>query len=362
MKPVVNIVLLGKGNVGNAWLNLFTEQQARYADFADVRLVAVANSARFLFNADGVNLSEFNEFQQLSTAGKLPVLINNVSETNLSNVVVLDITASKEVTDAYGEFAELGWNIVSANKRAMTLPSERYQLLVNKLKSNNCYWGINATVGAALPVQAAIQDLLQCGDKLLSVSGVFSGSLSYLLTKYDGKQSFTELVKQARDAGFTEPDPREDLSGTDVQRKLLILSRISGHIINLSDIKVSPLLPAELLEGDVNQFWANKDKIDAFMADAFNTAQNENKRLVYLAQTRIAHNIAQGHVELKALPEQDAVSQLSPTDNVFTLSTGFYNNNPLIIRGPGAGAEITATAVNIDLNRYITQIAVASER
>ena len=361
MKPIINLILLGKGNVGNAWLDLFIEQQVRYASFADVRLVAVANSARYLLNSEGLNLESINNFQQHSVAGNLVQLIEKVEEYDLTHVVVLDITASKDVTDAYSTFAELGWNIISANKRAMTLPSERYNFLVNKLKENKCYWGINATVGAALPIQSSMQDLLQCGDTLLSVSGVFSGSLSYLLTEYDGQQSFTDLVKKACEAGITEPDPRDDLSGTDVQRKLLILSRIAGHLINLSDIKVSPLLPESLLTGDLNQFWSNKNEIDNFMANAYEQAQQQNERLVYLAQTRIIHNVVEGKVGLQALPASDAVSQLSPTDNVFTLTTDFYSNNPLIIRGPGAGAEITATAVNIDLNKYVTQLAVAME-
>ena len=264
------------------------------------------------------------------------------------------------VADTYSEFAELGWNIISANKRPVTSSVERYKFLVNKLKANSCYWGINATVGAALPVQASLQELIQAGDRVLSISGVFSGSLSYLLTKFDGKQSFTELVRQACEAGITEPDPREDLSGTDVQRKLLILSRIAGYIINLEDIDVDPLLPNDLLAGSLADFWQRSEQIDQFMQNAFENAQRKNNKLAYLAQVRFIDKIAQGKVKLESLPVNNAMTQLTPTDNAFELVTDFYNKNPLIIRGPGAGSEVTATAVNIDLNKYITQIAVAA--
>ena len=361
MKPIINLVLLGKGNVGQSWLDLFTEQQARYAGFADVRLVAVANSARWLVNKLGLSIKCVNEFHQSSVGGNLSQLIESISSWKINNLVILDITASQEVTDRYSEFAELGWNIISANKRPMTLSVERYKFLVGKLNSKNCFWGINATVGAALPVQASIQELLHAGDKLLSVSGVFSGSLSYLLTKYDGKQSFTELVRQACEAGITEPDPRDDLSGTDVQRKLLILSRISGHIINLADIEVSSLLPEEFLQGDLNDFWARKVEIDVFMQNAFDKALLQNEKLVYLAQAKFLGKVVQGKVGLQSLSNKNAMSQLSPLDNVFSLTTEFYNHNPLIIRGPGAGAEITATAVNIDLNKFVIQIAASAE-
>ncbi|NVK24887.1 MAG: hypothetical protein HWE10_08160 [Gammaproteobacteria bacterium] len=362
MKPIINLVLLGRGNVGATWLNLFPEQQARYAAFADVQLIAVANSARFMFDTSGIRLAQASEFNQLSNAGNLAQLIQKISEQKLTNVVVLDLTASQQVADSYTEFAELGWNIVSANKRPVTASVERYKLLVQKLRSNHCYWGINATVGAALPIQTSLQELVYAGDKVMSVAGVFSGSLSYLLTKYDGKESFTDLIKQACDAGITEPDPRDDLSGTDVQRKLLILSRIAGYIINLDDISVQPLLPDSLLEGTLADFWNRKEAIDEFMAEAFNKAKSQNARLVYCAKTRFVGKVAEGRVSLESLAETNAMSQLTPSDNVFELVTDYYQSNPLIIRGPGAGAEVTAAAVNIDLNKFITQLSASAER
>ena len=357
----VNIILLGKGNVGNAWLSLFDEQKARYAEIADVRLIAVTNSTRLLMNLDGLSTNEVNSFVCSSSVGNLTELTEYVTQAKLENVLVIDATASEKVTYAYPEFAALGWNVISANKIPMTISSERYKHLISLFKTHACYWGINATVGAALPVQSSLVELIQAGDRILSINGVFSGSLSYLLVNYDGKQSFTDLIKKAGEAGFTEPDPRDDLSGADVQKKLLILSRLAGYIINLADIQVQPLLPKELLQGELTDFWDNKDKIDLYMSEKFTDAAQKNSKLVYEAKVSFVDKVAFTSVGLTILPNTNAVTQLSPTDNVFTLKTDFYNENPLIIRGPGAGAVITATAVNIDLNKFVTQLAVANE-
>jgi aspartokinase/homoserine dehydrogenase 2 len=357
----INIILLGKGNVGNAWLSLFEEQKARYAEAAKVNLIAIANSTRLLINLSGLHFNDVNDFAKTSSVGDLSTLIEQIEQARLVNVVVIDVTASEQMTHSYSEFASLGWNIISANKIPGTVSSERYKYLVNILKSNGCYWGINATVGAALPVQASLVELIQAGDKVISITGVFSGSLSYLLVNYDGKQSFTDLIKKARDAGFTEPDPRDDLSGADVQKKLLILSRLAGFIINLDDINVQPLLPKKLMQGSLNDFWDNKDKIDSYMSQKFADAEQKDSKLVYEAKVSFVDKVALTCVGLMALSKTNAVTQLSPTDNVFTLKTDFYNENPLIIRGPGAGAVITATAVNIDLNKFVTQLAIANE-
>jgi aspartokinase/homoserine dehydrogenase 2 len=357
----VNIVLLGKGNVGNAWLSLFEEQKARYADTITVNLIAVANSSKYLLNLAGLSVDEFNNFSDNSTAGNLSALTEQITQAKLDNVLVIDVTASQKITHSYPEFASLGWHIISANKIPGTVSSERYKRLISLLKSNACYWGINATVGAALPIQASLVELIQAGDRILSISGVFSGSLSYLLVNYDGKTSFTDLIKQAREAGFTEPDPRDDLSGADVQKKLLILARLAGYIINLDDIEVQPLLPAKWLKGSLDDFWGSKDQIDSYMAEQFWAAEQENKKLVYQAKVSFVDKVALTSVGLTSLPSSNAVTQLSPTDNVFTLKTDFYNENPLIIRGPGAGAIVTATAVNIDLNKFVTQLAISNE-
>ncbi len=357
----VNLILLGKGNVGSSWLTLFNEQKARYADIAQVKLVAVANSSRFMLNTNGLHLIDIDDFSRQSQVGSLSELVDMLGKKELPNVVVIDATASAAVTHSYSDFAGLGWNIVSANKIPMTISTERYKALVNSLKTNGCYWGINATVGAGLPVQSSLLELLQAGDTVMEISGVFSGSLSYLLVSYNGTTSFTDLIAQARDAGFTEPDPRDDLSGADVQKKLLILARLSGYRLNLSDIPVLPLLPKTLLSGELSDFWNNKTEIDQYMKQQFDQATLNNKKLVYQGKIQFNGKLLSASVGLEAVSIDNAGAQLSPSDNVFTLKTAFYNNNPLIIRGPGAGAIVTATAINIDLNKFITQLAVASE-
>lgn len=356
----VNIVVLGRGVVGSVWLDGSAELRSRYKGIADVKVVAVANSTRYLLNVDGLGIDQINQYAQLSDAADLSALITALDEQQLENLVVLDLTASDEVANHYLEFAQRGWNVISANKKPLTKSTERHKLVTKTFKKHGAFWGINATVGAALPVQSSLSDLLQAGDKLQSITGVFSGSLSYLLSYYDGKQSFTDLIRQAKEVGMTEPDPRDDLSGTDVQRKLLILARIAGYSLDLQDIRVSPLLPDALMAGSIEEFWANADKIDAYMAEQSASAKQANKKLAYQAKATFVQQVAEGEVGLVALPESNALTQLTPADNVFTLTTEFYQNNPLVIRGPGAGAIVTATAVNIDLNKFILQIAIAT--
>lgn len=356
----INIVVLGRGVVGSVWLDGAAELHARFRDIAKINIVAVANSTRYLLDKQGLGIEQINEYAQRSKPANLDQLITEVSALNLTNLIVLDLTASDVVANQYLEFAQRGWHVISANKIPLTKPMERHKLLVQTFRKNQCFWGINATVGAALPVQSSLSELLQAGDKLLSITGVFSGSLSYLLSYYDGQQSFIDLIRQAKEVGMTEPDPRDDLSGTDVQRKLLILARIAGYSLNLSDITVSPLLPQSLLEGDLDTFWNNAEAIDKYMADKSAEAAEQGRKLAYQAKASFVGKIAEGEVSLVSLPSENALTQLTPADNVFTLTTDFYQKNPLIIRGPGAGAIVTATAVNIDLNKYILQIAAAA--
>lgn len=356
----INVVVLGRGVVGSVWLDGSAELRSRFKNVANVKIVAVANSTRYLLDKNGLGIELLNQYAQLSKAADLHQLIGALSDLELPNLVILDLTASDIVANRYLEFAERSWNVISANKIPLTKSTERHKLLINTFRANGCFWGINATVGAALPVQSSLSDLLQAGDKLQSITGVFSGSLSYLLSYYDGEQSFTDLIKQAKEVGMTEPDPRDDLSGTDVQRKLLILARIAGYSLNLEDIRVSPLLPQSLLDGDLNDFWNNAEAIDQFMAEKSAAAKKVGQKLAYQAKATFNGNVAEGEVSLVSLPLDNALTQLTPADNVFTLTTDFYLNNPLVIRGPGAGAIVTATAVNIDLNKYILQIAVAA--
>lgn len=362
VKPIVNLVVLGKGNVGSAWLSLLLQQQQLNKKYVELKLIALANSKKSLVQANGIGSKALDTFEQDAISSDLESLVQQVSSLNLTNVVVVDLTASQAVANLYLDFATLGWHIVSANKLPLTIANERYQHLLDTLTKNNCYWGINATVGAALPVQASLSELLQAGDTLKSIEGIFSGSLCYLLASYQGQHSFTDLVKKACQQGFTEPDPREDLSGSDVQRKLLILSRLSGLKLNLSDIKVEPLLPKELLAGSLDTFWQNKAAIDQYMQQAFDKAKAQGNKLAYVAQARIFNKVVEANIGLVAKSPQSALTQLTPLDNVFTLVTDFYRDNPLVIRGPGAGALITATAVNIDINKFITQLAVTAEK
>lgn len=360
MSKVVNIALLGRGNVGKQWLALFPQIKSSLARLAQVKLVLIANSTKSLYQEEGCSLQDIEQFEQRAKPTEFGDLIDNLSQQHGSQLLVLDLTASAKVANAYFTFAEIGWNIISANKLPLTFSRERQSYLNHLLKHNNCFWGINATVGAALPVQSSLSELLQSGDRLYELSGVFSGSLSYLLGKYDGSSSFMELILSAKEQGITEPDPRDDLSGADVARKLLILSRIAGYKLDINDIDVSPLLPEALMEGSLQEFLSRGEQIDQFMNEQFALAVKDGKKLVYKAQATFVDSIVEAKVGLVSELPSSANAQLTPLDNVFVLKTDFYSQNPLVVRGPGAGTKITATAVNIDLNTYVTKVALSN--
>lgn len=360
MSKVVNIALLGRGNVGKQWLALFSQIKSSLASLAQVKLVLIANSTKSLYQEEGCSLQDIEQFEQRAKPTEFGDVIDNLSQQHGSQLLVLDLTASAKVANAYFTFAELGWNIISANKLPLTFSRERQSYLNHLLKQNNCFWGINATVGAALPVQSSLSELLQSGDRLYELSGVFSGSLSYLLGKYDGSSSFMDLILSAKEQGITEPDPRDDLSGADVARKLLILSRIAGYKLDINDIDVSPLLPKALMEGSLQEFLSRGEQIDQFMSEQFALAIKDGKKLVYKAQATFVDSIVEAKVGLVSELPSSANAQLTPLDNVFVLKTDFYSQNPLVVRGPGAGTKITATAVNIDLNTYVTKVALSN--
>lgn len=360
---VVNVVVLGVGNIGKGWLAQLTELKAKHGNLVALRLVGICNSSRFAYNEAGLPITNYQHFIDNSKAGSVNDIIASISDSKLSNVVVLDVTASEQLSHHYFELAELGCNIISANKNPLCIPSERYQRLVKLLTTNNCFWGINATVGAALPIQRSISELQQAGDSIKLISGVLSGSLSFLLNQYDGSRSFLSLIKQAQQQGFTEPDPRIDLSGQDVRRKVLILSRLLGFVhTNLEDIKTKPLLPESLLTGSLDDFLQAEQAIESYIYPQHVTADADNGKLVYLAKLQRFGNKLSATVELTSKSKSQAVAQLSGTDNMLSIQSEFYSNTPLTIIGPGAGVEVTVAAVNIDLNNYITHVAMVNNQ
>ncbi|MCX7554598.1 hypothetical protein OS175_11960 [Marinicella sp. S1101] len=341
----LHVVVLGTGNIGKQFLNVF-EQNRHELLQQKAKLVAVANSRYFQYHLEGFD--EFDaaksKFQRHdNSSGQIYQQLERLIGLN---VVVIDLTASESVADQYLRFAQNGWHIISANKTAAA--NHDYAAVIDAaLNKKHLKWLKNTTVGAALPVQAAIKKIIESGDEIHQVSGVFSGSISWLLAHFNGEQGFMDWVKQAHKNALTEPDPRADLSGLDVHRKALILARECGF--NPQQIDFNPVLPPHWLSGSLENFWQQADNINQHMRTLWRNADKNKQQLQYIATVN-EHKIT---IALKALPQQHVAVNLKPSDNIFIIESNHYNTNPMVILGPGAGKAVTAAGVMSDLNELL---------
>lgn len=239
--------------------------------------------------------------------------------------------------------------MVSANKLAGSGPLAFYRELKQQLGNRRLFWRYNASCGAGLPVQHALNDLHNSGDSIEAVGGIFSGTLCWLFEHFDASKPFSQLVIEAKGLGITEPDPRDDLSGRDMQRKLLILAREIGHEIELEDIELNSLVPPELVDISTEQFIERIGELDGQMLQQFQAAAEQDKVLRYVASLDQIDGELKAAVGIQWVDRDHAYANLTPGDNVFVVRSAFYQDNPLIIRGPGAGREVTAAAVQSDL-------------
>jgi aspartokinase/homoserine dehydrogenase 2 len=348
----IGVLLLGVGNIGEAWVELFTRARAALNKEleASVELVGLLSSKKALVKDEGISLSSWKEeFDQQATPWLYDNLFEQLQALECDEVIALDISASADLTLQYPEFFARGIHVVSANKLAGSGPLAFYRDLKQQLGNRRLFWRYNASCGAGLPVQHALNDLHNSGDNIEAVGGIFSGTLCWLFEKYDAQKPFSQLVLEARGLGITEPDPRDDLSGRDMQRKLLILAREIGHDIELEDIKLNSLVPAKLADIPLEEFLVRISELDDEMLQQFNAAAEQNKVLRYVAGLDLIDGELKAEVGIEWVGKDHAYANLTPGDNVFVIRSSFYQDNPLIIRGPGAGREVTAAAVQSDL-------------
>jgi aspartokinase/homoserine dehydrogenase 1 len=348
----VALVLLGTGVVGGAFLRLLASARA------GIRLVGIANSSRQFADAGGFAAETASALLAEATPGRNDeALLEALDESAAARCVVVDATASPTTAARHAEWLARGYAVVTANKIAASASSHAWHVL--RRECDRGAYGDAATVGAGLPVLATLRRLRACGDALVALEGVFSGSLSWLFNQYDGTRPFSSLLREARAWGYTEPDPRADLGGADVARKLVILARAAGHEIDVDDVAVESLVPASLAGVDVEAFLARAGEIDAAIAERHAAASAHGYRLRHLA-TFDANGRA--HVGLVAVGADHPAARLAGTDNLFALTTGRYRTRPLVIQGPGAGAELTAQAVFGDLVALAPAITGAAPR
>jgi aspartokinase/homoserine dehydrogenase 1 len=346
------LVVVGVGNIGGALLKQLDQQRAYlFARGFDVRAVAVANSKRFVLAAEGIDLSRWREALASSPHRMSPqALVRAVSALELTDAALVDCTAAEAVVDAYPDFIEAGLHVITPNKRANVLPWARYARLMNLLQLRRKRFLYEANVGAGLPVMSTLNDLVASGDVVTKAEGILSGTLSYLFNNFDGTRPFSDLVREAQSLGLTEPDPRLDLSGEDVARKLLILARQMGLQMDVSDIRVESLIPRALRTGPFSpRFFASFARHDGTMGRRLERARARGRVLRYTG--RLENGRASAGVQ--EYPADHPLAATKGTDNIIAFTTQRYAQTPLVVQGPGAGADVTAMGVFSDILKLL---------
>ncbi|NOH30502.1 bifunctional aspartate kinase/homoserine dehydrogenase II [Vibrio mediterranei] len=347
----VAVALCGKGNIGSSWLALFKEQKSELEKRCGMsfNLVAVVDSQTYWLDDQGINEQTVLErYEDEAVAYQGDVWLQQLANLQgYDEVVVLDVTASPALAEQYQSIAENGMHLISANKVAGSAPSVSYHAVQDAFSKTGRHWLYNATVGAGLPINHTVRDLRESGDDIVALSGIFSGTLSWLFQQFDGSVPFSELVDLAWQQGLTEPDPRADLDGSDVMRKLVILARESGLDIEPDAVAVESLVPEELKELSLDGFFEKAELLSEILQERLEKAQREDKVLRYVARL---DRQGKARVGIEALSKEHALANLLPCDNIFAIESKWYKDNPLVIRGPGAGREVTAGAIQSDLN------------
>ncbi|MGN6600995.1 MAG: bifunctional aspartate kinase/homoserine dehydrogenase I [Ginsengibacter sp.] len=347
----INLYVVGVGNVGSRLLAQLL-QQHKYLQKnlrLSLRVVGIANSKKMLINANGVDLENWKELLQEGAKMNLDEFVNTIITKNLRNSVFVDVTANKDVASHYAEILEKSVSIVACNKIAASSSYSYYEKLKNLAREFNVHLLFETNVGAGLPVIGTLNDLLLSGDKVTKIEAVLSGTLNYVFNNYDGKKTFAKVVKEAQDEGFTEPDPRLDLGGVDVVRKIMILARESGEKINMDDITNNSFMPPECMEGSVEEFYECMEKHEAHFKKILDASTKEGKKLKFVA----TYEDGKASVGLQQIDSAHDFYHLYGKDNVVVFYTNRYSGQPLVVKGAGAGAEVTASGVFADIIRAV---------
>ena len=278
----------------------------------------------------------------------MDVLTDFISDNHYPHSVVVDMTASDKTTTCYPNWIKNGINVVTPNKKAGSGDTHFYNYLMQEARKSNRYFLYETTVGAGLPVLRTLRDLLETGDEIIEIEGVLSGTLSYLFSTFDGSEPFSEVLLSAKNQGFTEPDPREDLSGNDVGRKLVILAREAGLELERTDLNIESLVPSSLKDIPLEDFLKRASEMDETMMAKVASAKAKGEVLRYVG--RLGMN-SSPEVVLKSFPSTHPFGNLNGTDNIVLFRTQRYNKQPMVIQGPGAGPKVTAAGVFAELLR-----------
>ena len=355
-KPkVVHLALIGHGNVGSTLIEQILDSAYDILNRKriDLKVVAISNSKKMALNKSGFGSDWRQKINYSTTESNISDLINYTKEHNLENLIVVDNTASPDFVKNYTEFVENGFDVVSSNKIFNTLPISDYRKFRTQLAKNNRKYLYETNVGAGLPLIDTLKLLHLSGEDITRIKGVFSGTLSYVFNQFSVRdEKFSTIVKEAMEKGFTEPDPREDLSGNDVARKLLILARELDLINEFEDINIKNLVTEPLLPISKDDFLTRIDELDETF-QKIKDQQEPNHVLRYVGDLHgdLSQDKGELDVKLISVPSNSALGQLKGSDSIFEIYTESYGENPIVIMGAGAGAKVTARGVFGDILR-----------
>lgn len=331
----INLFIVGVGLVGETLLEQIQKQNS------EISVCGIANSKNALLETKGIDLRNWkNKLKKRTCANSSDYLIMGMLKLKLPNSVFVDCTSSNELPKKYEKILNAGIPIVTPNKKANSGSYKNYARL-NKLSlQKNVPFIYETNVGAGLPIISTIQNIVASGDKIIKIEGIFSGTLSYIFNIHSkSDKPISQIITEAKNNGYTEPDPREDLNGLDMARKLLILGRIAGCKLELEEIKIGRILPKKLFKlNSVSEFFEKLKEVDDLFEEKKNRAEKKKKALRYVAT--LEENKAK--MGLKTVSASHPFFNLTGCDNIITITTKRYNKNPIVIQGPGAGREVTA--------------------
>ncbi len=353
VRKQLNVFVIGVGNVGGKLINQILHQTPYLLEQLNMQLtvIGLSNSKKMVFEADGIDLTNWKELLANGEAQTLGVLAEKLINLNLRNCVFVDITSNADVANMYSSLFRKSISVVACNKIAASDKYEKYIKLRQLARSYNTSFLFETNVGAALPVIGTVNDLVRSGDKVNKILAVLSGTLNFVFNNYDGTSTFAEVVKQAQNEGYTEPDPRLDLGGVDVMRKILILAREAGYHLEMEDIINDTFLPASCMQGSVEDFYKELLVHEAHFKALFEKAKAENCKLKFVAEFSETGTA----VGLQHIPGDHDFYHLYGKDNIVLYYTNRYCEQPMVIKGAGAGADVTAAGVFADIMRVVSQ-------
>lgn len=365
----VPLILLGIGSIGRTLIRQLLQQRThlRRAHALELPIVALAGSSGMLAGDPVLDEDTVRAVAEYGLVGALPyndvpeheqiALLVSLCERGCKQVIVVDLTASDHTIPVLLRACELGLDVVMANKRPLSSSMQTWYELIGARKKGQSVRH-EATVGAGLPVISTLLGLVDTGDEIISIDACLSGTLNYICSGLEDGQPFSEAVAAARERGYTEPDPRDDLGGVDVARKALILTRMLGVQVELSEIKRESLVPDALMNCTLEQFMEDLPSLDSAMRHRQQVADEQGLVLRYIAEV----SAGQTRVGLAAIPQATPLGRLRGTDNLISFRTGRYSERTLIVSGPGAGRDVTAAAVFADVLQIATRAAAQSEK